>query len=109
MLTDAAAFGKFQAAQDGLGSALSRLMVAVERYPQLKANENFLNLQAQLEGTENRISRERQKFNQTVQTFNTRIKTFPGNIVAGFGGFVPKQYFKAAEGAEAAPKVEFYK
>jgi len=107
MLTDPTAFQKFQSAQDGLGSALSRLMVSVERYPQLKANENFLNLQAQLEGTENRIARERQKFNQTVQGFNTRIKRFPGSIIAGFGGFIPKQYFKAAEGADVAPKVDF--
>lgn len=107
MLSDPNAFSKFQAAQDGLSSALSRLMVTVERYPQLKANENFLNLQAQLEGTENRISVERRKFNQTVQVFNTRIKVFPGKIVAGFGGFTEKQYFQAAEGAEQAPKVEF--
>lgn len=109
MLSDPAAFQKFQSAQDGLGSALSRLMVTVEKYPELKANENFLNLQAQLEGTENRIARERQKFNETVQAFNTRIKRFPGSIIAGFGGFTEKQYFKAAEGADAAPKVEFYK
>lgn len=107
MLSDPNAFSKFQAAQDGLSSALSRLMVSVERYPQLKANENFLNLQAQLEGTENRISVERKKFNETVQAFNTRIKRFPGRIVAGFGGFTEKQYFKAAEGAEQAPKVKF--
>ena len=107
MLTDPTAFSKFQAAQDGLGSALSRLMVSVERYPQLKANENFMNLQAQLEGTENRISVERRKFNTTVQTFNTKIKRFPGSVVAGFGNFSAKQYFKAAEGADKAPKVKF--
>lgn len=107
MLTDPNAFSKFQAAQDGLGSALSRLMVSVEKYPQLKANENFLNLQAQLEGTENRISVERRKFNQMVQSFNTKIKRFPGSVVAGFGGFVAKQYFKAAQGADQAPKVKF--
>jgi LemA protein len=106
-LSDPAAFQKFQSAQDGLGSALSRLLVVSENYPQLKANENFLNLQAQLEGTENRITVERQKFTQVVQEYNTAIKRFPASIVAGFGGFKEKQYFKAQEGAEQAPKVQF--
>ncbi len=107
MLSNPSAFQKFQSAQDGLSSALSRLLVTVEKYPELKANENFLNLQAQLEGTENRISVERKRFNQTVQTFNTKIKTFPANLIAGFGNFQPKQYFSSQEGADKAPKVQF--
>lgn len=107
MLEDPKAFERFQAAQDNLSSALSRLLVAVENYPQLKANENFLQLQAQLEGTENRISVERKRFNEAVQSFNTAIKKFPTNIIAGMFGFREKQYFKAATGAEEAPKVKF--
>ncbi|MCP5062406.1 MAG: LemA family protein, partial [Ignavibacteriae bacterium] len=107
MLNDPQALQKFQAAQDGLGSALSRLLVTVERYPELKANENFLQLQAQLEGTENRISVERRTFNQVVQTYNTTIRRFPANFIAGFAGFGQKQYFKAVAGSEEAPKVEF--
>lgn len=106
-LSDPAAFQRFQAAQDELGSALSRLLVTVENYPQLKANENFLQLQAQLEGTENRISVERMKFNDTVQTYNTTIKRFPANFIANMSGFREKQYFKAQAGAEEAPKVQF--
>lgn len=106
-LDDPEAFQRFQRAQDGLSGALQRLMVVAENYPQLKANENFLQLQAQLEGTENRITVERQKFNQVVQEYNTAIKRFPGVIIANFGGFKEKQYFKAAEGAEEAPKVQF--
>jgi LemA protein len=106
-LSDPQAFQNFQKAQDGLSSALSRLMVVSENYPQLKANENFLNLQAQLEGTENRITVERQKFTQVVQEYNTAIKRFPAAIVAGFGGFKEKQYFQAQAGAEQAPKVQF--
>lgn len=107
MLEDPKAFERFQAAQDNLSSALSRLLVAVENYPQLKANENFLQLQAQLEGTENRISVERKRFNEAVQNFNTAIKRFPTNIIAGMFGFKEKQYFKAVTGAETAPKVQF--
>ncbi len=107
MLNDPQAMQKFQAAQDGLSSALSRLLVTVERYPELKANENFLQLQAQLEGTENRISVERRKFNEVVKTYNTTIKRFPMNIIANFTGFLQKQYFKAIAGSEKAPKVEF--
>ncbi len=107
MLNDPQAMQKFQAAQDGLSSALSRLLVTVERYPELKANENFLQLQAQLEGTENRISVERRKFNEIVKTYNTTIKRFPMNIIANFTGFSQKQYFKAIAGSEQAPKVEF--
>ncbi len=107
MLNNPQAFQKFQAAQDNLGSALSRLLVTVEKYPELKANENFLQLQAQLEGTENRISVERRKFNQSVQGYNTTIRRFPANIVANFSGFNEKQYFEAVEGSDIAPKVEF--
>jgi LemA protein len=106
-LSDPAMIQKFQAAQDGLGSALSRLLVVSENYPQLKANENFLQLQAQLEGTENRITVERQKYNQVAQEYNTAIKKFPGVIIANFSGFKEKEYFKAQEGAEQAPKVQF--
>jgi len=107
MLNDPQAFQKFQAAQDGLSSALSRLLVTVERYPELKANENFLQLQAQLEGTENRISVERRKFNQVVQQYNTKIRRFPDNFIAGIIGFREKQYFKSTEGASKPPKVQF--
>jgi len=98
---------KFQAAQDGLSSALSRLMVVVERYPDLKANQNFLELQAQLEGTENRISVERKRFNESARDYNLSIKMFPNNIFAGMFGFEKKAYFAAQEGADVAPKVEF--
>ena len=106
-LSDPAMIQKFQAAQDGLGSALSRLLVVSENYPQLKANENFLQLQAQLEGTENRITVERQKYNQVATEYNTAIKKFPGVIIANFGGFKEKEYFKAAAGSEQVPKVQF--
>lgn len=98
---------KYQQAQDALSSSLSRLLVSVERYPDLKATQNFRDLQAQLEGTENRITVERQKFNQTVQSFNTSIRHFPRNIVAGMFGFDKKGYFKANDGAENAPVVDF--
>lgn len=97
----------FQQAQEGLSSALSRLMVVVERYPDLKANQNFLELQAQLEGTENRITVERQKFNETTRVYNTYIKSFPQNMLAGMFGFATKPYFEATAGSEVAPKVEF--
>ena len=97
----------FQQAQDGLSSALSKLMVVVEKYPDLKANRNFLELQAQLEGTENRIAVERKKFNETTRSYNTLIKRFPKNLMAGMFGFEAKPYFAAQEGAEQAPKVEF--
>ena len=98
---------KFQAAQDQLSSALSRLMVVVERYPELKANQNFLELQAQLEGTENRIAVERGKFNETVNEYNSYIRKFPNNIIAGLFNFDKKGYIKATEGADKAPDVEF--
>jgi len=98
---------QFQQAQNGLSSALSRLMVVVERYPDLKANQNFLELQAQLEGTENRIAVERRNFNTIAQEYNTMIRQFPRNIFAGMFGFGKKAYFKADTGAEKAPKVNF--
>jgi LemA protein len=98
---------QFQQAQAGLSSALSRLMVVVERYPDLKANQSFLDLQAQLEGTENRIAVERRKFNESAQAFNTYIRTFPKNIYANLFGFEKKAYFEADQGAERAPEVSF--
>lgn len=107
MLNDPSALAKFQQAQDGLSSALSRLMVVVERYPDLKANQNFLELQTQLEGTENRITQERRRFNLAAQSYNTRIMQFPGNIFARIFGFQEKAYFEAVEGSEAPPVVDF--
>lgn len=98
---------QFNQAQEGLSSALSRLMVVVERYPDLKANQNFLDLQAQLEGTENRIAVERRKFNQTTQSYNAYIRKFPRVIYAGWFGFEKKNYFEAQQGAEQAPEVQF--
>ena len=98
---------QFNQAQEGLSSALSRLMVVVERYPDLKANQSFLDLQAQLEGTENRITVERQKFNDTTQTYNAYIRKFPQIIYAGWFGFEKKTYFEAQQGAEKAPEVKF--
>jgi LemA protein len=98
---------KFQKAQDHLSSALSRLLVVAERYPDLKANSGFMQLQAQLEGTENRISVERNKFNEVVQRYNSRIQRFPGVLLAGIFHYQPRPYFKAVEGSEVPPKVEF--
>ncbi|MBR5831051.1 MAG: LemA family protein [Bacteroidales bacterium] len=97
----------FQKAQDGLSSALSRLMVTVERYPELKATDNFRDLQVQLEGTENRITTERNKFNEVVKSYNTMIRKFPNSMIANMGGFEKKGYFTAKEGAENAPEVNF--
>ncbi len=97
----------FQAAQSGLSQALSKLMVVVEKYPELKANQNFLELQSQLEGTENRIAIERKRFNEATREYNTYIKMFPKNIIAGMFGFTKKPYFKAEGGAEKAPEVKF--
>jgi LemA protein len=107
--SDPQAFARFQQAQDGLSSALSRLMVVVERYPELQATQAFRDLQAQLEGTENRIAVERMRFNEAAQGFNTRRLSFPTNIVAGFFGarFNEKPYFKAQAGADQAPQVKF--
>ena len=98
---------QFNQAQEGLSSALSRLMVVVERYPDLKANQSFLDLQAQLEGTENRIAVERRKFNTTTQTYNSYIRKFPQLIYSGWFGFDKKTYFEAQQGAEQAPEVQF--
>ncbi len=98
---------QFNQAQDGLSSALSRLMVVVEKYPDLKANQNFLDLQAQLEGTENRITVERKKFNDVTQAYNAYIRKFPQVIYAGWFGFEKKTYFEAQQGAEKAPEVKF--
>jgi LemA protein len=98
---------KFQQAQGELSGALSRLLVSVERYPDLKANQNFRDLQAQLEGTENRIKVSRNDFNTSVQTFNTTVKSFPNNIFAGMFGFKEKGYFAADPGADKAPTVDF--
>ena len=105
---DPEAFARFEQAQAGLSSALSRLMVVVEKYPELKANQNFRDLQAQLEGTENRITVARQRFNESAQSYNTVLKKFPTNMLAGLFGFKEKPYFKAiTPGAEQAPKVQF--
>ena len=98
---------QFNQAQSGLSSALSRLLVTVERYPDLKANQNFLELQSQLEGTENRINVARDRFNETVKPYNKHIRTFPNNLLAGIFGFEKKAYFEAEEGSEKAPDVEF--
>jgi LemA protein len=98
---------QYQAAQGELSSALSRLMVVVEQYPELKATQNFRDLQVELEGTENRISVERRKFNEIAQSFNTYIKRFPQNFIAGMSGFTARPYFEAMEGAEKAPDVQF--
>lgn len=107
VLEDPQAFAKFQAAQDQLSSALSRLLVVAEQYPQLRSNENFMDLQKQLEGTENRITVARSRYNETVQTYNTTLRKFPGSIVASFTGFKEKAYFAAKAGADEAPKVNF--
>jgi LemA protein len=109
MTTDQKALSQYQSAQDGLTAALSRLLVVVERYPELKANENFLELQSQLEGTENRIAVERKRYNDDAQAFNTARQSFPTVFYANFFGdqFKPKAYFQAQPGAETAPKVHF--
>jgi LemA protein len=107
ILNNPAEFQKFQQAQAGLGSALQRLLVVVEKYPDLKANQNFLELQSQLEGTENRIAVERKRFNESAQQYNTRIKQFPTNLVAGFFRFTEKQYFQGTPGSEKPPVVDF--
>jgi LemA protein len=104
---DAQSIQNFQNAQSGLSSALGRLMVVVEKYPELKANQGFLDLQAQLEGTENRITVERQKFNEIAQVYNIYVRMFPRNFVAGWFGFEKKAYFEAEKGAEKAPQVQF--
>ena len=106
---DPQAFARFQQAQDGLSSALSRLMVVAERYPELKATQNFRDLQAQLEGTENRVTVERMRFNEAAQAFNTKRESFPTVLIAGIFGptFQAKPYFRSQAGAEKAPEVKF--
>lgn len=106
---DDASLAKFQQHQDALSSALSRLMVVAEKYPDLKANEQFLNLQSQLEGTENRITVARQDFNNAAKTYNTKLRSFPNNIFAGMLGFERRAYFEAKEGSDVAPTVDFGK
>jgi len=107
LLNDPAAFKKFQDAQNQLGGALSRLLVTVERYPELKSNQNFLALQSQLEGTENRITVERQRFNEAVRDYNLRVRVFPASLIAGLRGFKEKPFFESAPGSENVPKVKF--
>lgn len=106
-LNDPAKLAQFQEAQQQLSSALSRLLVTVERYPELKANANFRDLQAQLEGTENRIATERMRFNNAAQSYNTSIRKFPASLIASIAGFERKAYFEAETGAEEAPTVDF--
>lgn len=106
-LNNPEALRNFEAAQQQLGSSLARLLAVAEAYPELKANQNFLELQSQLEGTENRIAVERRRFNESVQVFNTRIRSFPTNVVAGVFGFHSKAYFEANPEAQTAPKVHF--
>jgi len=107
VVNDPQAFQKFQQAQGALSGALSRLLVTVERYPDLKANQNYLTLQSQLEGTENRIAVERKHYNEAAQAFNTKIRRFPASIIANMTGLRKKQYFQSEPGAEEAPKVKF--
>ncbi len=107
LMNNPQAFRQFEQSQGQLTSALSRLLVTVEQYPNLKANENFLQLQSQLEGTENRIAVERKRFNETMQSYNATIRTVPTSMIASFGGFTQKAYFQAQTGAETPPKVQF--
>lgn len=107
LLNDPAAFERFQEAQSSLGGALQRLLMVTENYPDLKADQQFLALQDQLEGTENRIAVERMRFNETVQAFNSYIRMFPQAFIAGMSGFTQKEYFASEAGAESAPKVNF--
>ena len=107
MLRDPNAFSQFEQAQNGLGSALSRLMVVIERYPELKANQNFLQLQDELAGTENRIAVERRRFNQTAQEYNSTVRRVPERLIAGWLDFDERPYFQATPGAEQAPEVDF--
>lgn len=107
VLNDPEAFSRYQQVQSELGSSLQRLLAVTENYPELKADQNFLALQDQLEGTENRISVERKRYNDVVQEYNTYIKMFPRSIIANMSGFREKAYFAAAEGASSAPVVSF--
>jgi LemA protein len=105
--TDQATLDKYQAAQGSLGNALSRLLVVSENYPNLQSDRNFIDLQSQLEGTENRITTARNGFNQAAQSYNTVVQSFPSNIVAGFSHFQTKPYFQAKEGTDVPPPVHF--
>ena len=107
VINNPTALTQFQQAQEGLSGALSRLLAVVERYPDLKASQNFLALQSQLEGTENRIAVERKRFNEAARAFNSKCRTVPSNIIARFFGFQMKAYFTAEEGAQKAPEVKF--
>ena len=107
ILNDPQAFAQFQQVQEGLGTALQQLMVVIERYPELKSDQNFLQLQAQLEGIENRISVERRRFNEQVQKYNKYVRTIPNNLIAGIAGFNRKAYFQEVGQAEEEPKVQF--
>ena len=107
ILNDPEAFARYQQIQDNLGASLQRLLMVTEQYPELKADQNFLALQYQLEGTENRITVERRNFNEVARNYNTAVRTFPKNIFAGMFGFQTKPYFQAEAGAEKAPKVSF--
>lgn len=104
---DEAALARFQQSQDALSSALSRLMVVVEKYPELKANEQFQTLMAQLEGTENRIATARRDFNEIAKTYNLEVRSFPNSLIAGITGFRPRPYFTAQAGSDVAPVVDF--
>src|SRR5215813_4856551 len=107
VLNDPALLRKFQEAQSQLSGALSRLLVTVERYPELKSNQNFLALQNQLESIENRVATDRRRFNESVRAYNTAVRSFPSSLVASFRGFREKPFFEAAPGSEVAPKVQF--
>jgi LemA protein len=107
VLNDPAQLRKFQEAQSQLGGALSRLLVTVERYPELKSNQNFLALQNQLESIENRVAVERRRFNESVRAYNTEVRSFPGSLVASFRGFRERPFFEATPDSQAAPKVKF--
>ena len=107
ILSDPDAFARYQQIQDNLGASLQRLLMVTEQYPELKADQNFLALQDQLEGTENRITVSRKRYNETAQGYNTKIRTFPTNLIANMSGFTKKSYFQASAEAQSAPKVEF--
>ncbi len=107
ILNDPDAFARYQQVQDQLGSSLQRLLMVTENYPELKADQNFLALQDQLEGTENRITVARQRYNEAAKKYNTKVRSFPSNIIANMSGFEKKTYFSASAEAQSAPKVEF--
>ena len=107
VLNDPNAFAKYQEVQDNLSSSLQRLLMVTENYPELKADQNFLSLQDQLEGTENRITVARNRYNDAARSYNTKVRSFPSNIIASMSGFVTKSYFAASSEAQSAPKVEF--